>query len=212
MIVNGHTFTVIGVAPPGFTGTESVFTPEFWAPSMMQEWIESRSGLEYRGNGQWLGFGRLKPGVSLERARVQLNRVAQQLGREYPQTDDGMTLGLTPPGLVDPNLRNAVIAFSGALMVTVLLVLLIACANLASLLLARATQRRKELAVRMAIGATRFRLAWQLLTESLLLSVIGAAFGLAIGSTLMKLPRNRCRILILRSLWICAWIGAWWVS
>ena len=60
--INGHSFTAIGVAPPGFTGTESVFTPEFWVPSMMQEWIEAGSGLEGRGNGQWLPFGRLKPG------------------------------------------------------------------------------------------------------------------------------------------------------
>src|SRR5207248_5830609 len=105
--------------------------------------------------------GRLKPGINLEQARAQLNTVARQLGQEYPKTDEGMSLRLTPPGLVDPNLRSAVIAFSGALMLTVLLVLLIACTNLASLLLARATQRRKEIAVRMAIGATRARLAWQ---------------------------------------------------
>ncbi len=187
--INGHSFTAIGVAPPGFTGTESVFTPEFWVPSMMQEWIEAGSGLEGRGNGQWLPFGRLKPGINLEQARAQLNTVARQLGQEYPKTDEGMSLRLTPPGLVDPNLRSAVIAFSGALMLTVLLVLLIACTNLASLLLARATQRRKEIAVRMAIGATRARLAWQLLTESVMLSVTGAAFGLAIGQALILVAR-----------------------
>jgi macrolide transport system ATP-binding/permease protein len=187
--INGHSFTAIGVAPPGFTGTESVFTPKFWVPSMMQEWIEAGSGLEGRGNGQWLPFGRLKPGISLEQARAQLNTVARQLGQEYPKTDEGMSLRLTPPGLVDPNLRSAVIAFSSALMLTVLLVLLIACSNLASLLLARATQRRKEIAVRMAIGATRARLAWQLLTESVMLSVMGAALGLAIGQALILVAR-----------------------
>jgi macrolide transport system ATP-binding/permease protein len=193
--INGHTFTAIGVAPAGFTGTESVFTPEFWVPSMMQEWVETRSGLESRGDGQWLPFGRLKPGIDAEQAGAQLNTVAGQLGREFPSQDEGMTLRLTPPGLVDPNLRSAVIAFSGALMLTVLLVLLIACTNLASLLLARAAQRRKEIAVRMAIGATRARLACQLLTESVMLSVIGAALGLAIGQALIlvakaSLPRT----------------------
>lgn len=187
--INGHSFTAIGVAPPGFTGTESVFTPEFWLPSMMQAWIETGSGLEGRGNGQWLPFGRLKPGINLEQARAQLNTVARQMGQEYPRTDEGMSLRLTPPGLVDPNLRSAVIAFSGALMLTVLLVLLIACTNLASLLLARAAQRRKEIAVRMAIGATRGRLVWQLLTESVTLSAIGAAFGLAIGQALILVAR-----------------------
>src|SRR5437660_12076707 len=129
------------------------------------------------------------PGFNLKQARAQLDTVVRQLGEEYPKTDEGMSLRLTPPGLVDPNLRSAVIAFSGALMLTVLLVLLIACTNLASLLLARATQRRKEIAVRMAIGATRARLAWQLLTESVMLSVTGAAFGLAIGQALILVAR-----------------------
>ena len=187
--INNHPFAVIGVAPPGFTGTESVFTPEFWIPSMMQEWIETSSGLDYRGDGQWFPFGRLKSGTTVERAQAQLNTVAVQLGREYPNTDAGMALTLTPPGLVLPELRTAVIAFTGALMLTLLLVLLIACSNLASLLLARATQRRREIAVRMAIGATRARLAWQLLTESLTLSVIGAALGLGVGYALIQVAR-----------------------
>jgi macrolide transport system ATP-binding/permease protein len=187
--VNNHAFTVIGVAPPGFTGTESVFTPEFWIPSMMQEWIETSSGLDYRGDGQWYAFGRLKPGITAERAQAQLNTVAEQLGRENPGQDAGMALRLTPPGLVLPELRSAVIAFTGALMLTLLLVLLIACTNLAGLLLARATQRRKEIAVRMAIGATRARLTWQMLVESLTLSVIGAALGLAAGYALIQVAQ-----------------------
>jgi macrolide transport system ATP-binding/permease protein len=188
--INGHDFTAIGVAPRDFAGTESVFTPEFWVPSMMQEWTESRSGLEERGDGQWFAFGRLKPGTSAAQATAQLNTVAQQLAKESPKINDGMTFTLTPPGLIEPNLRKAALAFSGALMLTVLLVLLLACTNLASLLLARAVQRRKEIAVRMAIGATRFRLARQLLTESLMLSVAGAAAGLAIGDMLMQVVRT----------------------
>lgn len=190
VLINGHDFTAIGVAPPEFTGTESVFKPEFWIPSMMQKWIEGREGLAYRGNGQWLSFGRLKPGISVEQGRVRLDAIAQQLRQEYPQPDHGMSLRLTPPGLFDPNLRTAVIAFSGALMLTVGLVLLIACTNLASLLLARANQRRKEIALRMAIGATRRRLIWQMLTESVMLSAIGAATGLAIGEALMRVAQS----------------------
>jgi predicted permease len=189
VMINGHSFTAVGVAPPNFTGTESVFTPEFWIPSMMQEWIESSNGTESRGNGQWLAIGRMKPEIAAAQAQAQLNTVAQQLEREYPGNDQGMALRLTPPGLVDPNLRSAIIAFTGALMLTVVLVLMIACSNLASLLLARAAQRRKEIAVRMAIGATRVRLTRQLLTETLMLSVIGAAFGLLLGSVLMRLAQ-----------------------
>lgn len=185
--VNGHGFTVIGVAPPGFTGTENVFRAEFWIPSMMQEWIETRSGLEYRGDGQWLAIGRLQPGMNVPQAQAQLLEISQQLAHDYPNTDNGVAFRLGTPGLVAPDLRAAVVAFSAALMLTVLLVLLIACTNLASLLLARATQRRKEIAVRMAIGATRARLVWQLLTESLTLSVIGAALGLAVGYALIQI-------------------------
>ncbi len=189
IMINGHRFTAVGVAPRNFTGTESVFTPEFWIPSMMQEWIETSNGTELRGNGQWLAVGRLKPGIAVAQAQAQLNTVAQQLEKEYPGNDEGMALRLTPPGLVDPNVRSAVIAFTGALMLTVVLVLMIACSNLASLLLARAAQRRKEIAVRMAIGATSFRLTRQLLTESLMLSVFGAAFGLLLASALIRLAQ-----------------------
>jgi len=187
--INGHPFTVVGVAPPDFTGTETVFMPEFWVPAMMEAWIESCCGLEGRGNGSWLGLGRLKPGLTAQQAQAELNTVGEQLGREFPGTDQGMTLRLSRPGLVLPELRTAFITFTGALMLTVALVLAVACTNLASLLLARASQRRKEIAVRMAIGASRFRLARQLLTESLMLSAIGAALGLVVGVVLMRLAQ-----------------------
>jgi predicted permease len=187
--INGRTFTVVGVASPEFTGTESVFTPEFWIPSMMQEWIEGDNGLMSRGDGQWLAFGRLKPGVTPQQAQAGLNSVAQQLGKEYPGSDDGLALRLTPPGLVEPDLRNAVIAFSLALSLMVGLVLAITCTNLASLLLASGAHRRKEIAVRLAIGATRLRVTRQLLTESLLLSGLGAALGLLLGAFLIQLAK-----------------------
>jgi len=189
LTINGHSFTAIGVAPPGFIGTETVFTPEFWVPSLMQGWIEGFEGWKSRGNGAWHAVGRLKAGVSREQAVAQLNTIAQQLAKEYPDTDTNMAVMLNPPGLIEPDVRTAIVAFSGALLLTVLLVLLIACTNLASLLLARATQRRKEIAVRMAIGATRARLTWQLLTESVMLSVTGAAMGLAVGWALIQVAQ-----------------------
>ncbi|HXT75311.1 MAG TPA: ABC transporter permease [Candidatus Eisenbacteria bacterium] len=192
ILVNGRSFVVIGVMKPEFTGTESVFLPEFWTPSQMQAWIEPDEveALGRRSDGQWFAVGRLKPGVSAEQAQAHLNGIGRQLAKEYPGDDDGrMAFVLTPPGLVIPGLRAGVIAFSGALMLTVALVLLIACTNLACLLLARAVLRRKEIAVRMAIGATRWRLARQLLTESVLLSAAGGALGLGLGSVLMRLAQ-----------------------
>jgi len=189
IMINGRSFIIVGVAPPEFTGTESVFSPEFWIPSMMQEWIENYTGLTSRGDGQWFAFGRLKPGVTAQHAQAQLTAVAQQLGKEYPSQDEGMAVLLDPPGLVEPDLRNAVIAFSLALSLMVGLVLTITCTNLASLLLARGAHRRKEIAVRLAMGATRLRVVRQLLTESLLLSVLGAALGLLLGSFLIQIAK-----------------------
>lgn len=187
ILVNGHGFTLIGVAKPEFSGTESLFKPEFWVPSMMQPWIEPNfNGLDSRNDGQWYALGRLKSGVNASQAQAQLNGVAQQLAKEHPEVNEGMGFLLTPPGLVVPSLRNAMIAFSGALLLTVALVLLIACTNLASLLLARAASRRKEIAVRLAIGATRIRLARQLLTESVLLSLTGGLLGLGLGVVLLR--------------------------
>jgi macrolide transport system ATP-binding/permease protein len=191
ILVNGRSFQIVGVMQRGFSGTESVFSPEFWAPSMMQPWLEPEyNGLESRDSGQWFAVGRLKAGLSATEAQAQLNGVAAQLAKEYPQNDEGMGFLLTPPGLVIPGLRSGVIAFGGALMLTVALVLLIACTNLACLLLARAGLRRKEIAMRLALGATRWRLTRQLLTESLLLSIVGGAIGLWLGSVLMRLAQG----------------------
>jgi predicted permease len=179
IILNGHNFTVIGIAPKDFKGTELIFTPEFWLPSMMQSWIEpNNSNLEGRGDGQWLAVGRLKPDLNITKAEAELNLIADRLGKEYPQTDEGMKIKLIPPGLVFPSFRDSIIGFAGVLMMTVILVLMIACTNLANLQLARAIQRRKEIAVRLALGASRLRLIRQLLTESVTLSIFGGIIGL----------------------------------
>ena len=193
ILINGHSFTLIGVAPQRFYGTEIMFEPEFWVPSMMQPWIEpGGNGLETRGNGQWFAFGRLKPGISRSTAEAALTTINAQLSQEYPKSNvnQGATMRMSPPGLVFPGLRQPTLTFTAVLMVTVTLVLLIACTNLANLLLARATHRRKEIAVRLALGASRLRLIRQLLTESILLSILGAAAGLAIGLLLMNLIKG----------------------
>jgi predicted permease len=188
IILNDHSFTVIGIAPQGFTGTEHAYTPELWIPMMMLKWIEPGSnGLERRGTHNMFATGRLKPGVSYAQAIASLNILAEQLGREYPDTNEGVRIMLTPPGLIHPLLRGPVVGFTGVMMLTVGLVLLIACTNLANLLLARATERRKEIAIRLALGASRRRLIRQLLTESVLLSVAGGMVGFLIALWIVDL-------------------------
>ena len=122
-------------------------------------------------------IGRLKPGVTRQQAESDLNTVAAQMGREVPDLQ-GMRIYLTLPGLIGDTLRGGVIGFAAVLMGLAGLVLLIACTNLASLLLARASDRAREIALRLALGAGRWRLVRQLLSESLLLSLAGAAGGL----------------------------------
>ncbi|MBC7933489.1 MAG: ABC transporter permease [Rubrivivax sp.] len=186
--VNDHKFKVVGVLPEGFNGVEVIYTPEVYVPMTMQEWIEpGNSWLERRTTQNIFAVGRLKDGVSEKQAEASLNLLAQQIGKEYPDTNEGQKITLIPPGFVVPQLRGAFVGFTTVLMVAVGLVLLIACVNLANLLLARAAGRRKEIAICIAMGASRWRLVRQLLTESVLLSLAGGAAGLLLAVWLLDL-------------------------
>lgn len=181
ILLNGRPFTVVGVAPKGFIGTEVAFAPEMWVPTMMAAEIEPGSHLlERRDNDNLFVVARLKPGVSDAQATSQMNALSDQLGKDYPEIA-GRQVELIPPGLFLPEIRNAVFGFSGLLLAVGALVLLLACVNLANLLLARAAERRKEIAVRLAVGASRRRLIRQLLTESLLISLAGGAAGVLLA-------------------------------
>jgi putative ABC transport system permease protein len=182
ILVNGRDFTIIGVTPKGFYGSEVGYRTEMWFPVMMQRQIEPGGDwLESRDTINAMLQARLKPGVTIAQAEQNLKSIAAQLAREYPKENEGRTITLSPAGLFGSFMRGPVRGFAGVLMVVVGLVLLLACVNLANLLLARAAERRKEIAIRLSIGATRGRLIRQLLTESLLLSLAGGIVGVLLA-------------------------------
>ncbi len=185
--LNGLEFTVLGVTPANFTGTELIYTPEIWVPIAMVKEIEGGSWIDERRNANGFVIGRLKPGISSKSAEVAINAIAAQLGKEYPDADAGISMKLSPPGMAGTYLRGGITAFSAVLMVVAGLVLLIACVNLASLLLARAADRRKETAIRLALGASRAHLIRQLLTESVVLSILGGMAGIVLAYWLTDL-------------------------
>ncbi|HEX5081421.1 MAG TPA: ABC transporter permease, partial [Blastocatellia bacterium] len=196
--LNGHPFSVIGVAPRGFTSTLPVYAPEIWAPTMMQPQLipQAKDMLETRDAGRLLYMvGRLKPGVTTEQAEADLNAIAlrleadSQARRAENRQEEGRGLGLKlmPAGSFPPNIHIILIAFLSLFLAVTGLVLLIACANLTSLLLARALARRKEIAVRVALGAGRLRILRQLLTESLLLCSLSGGVGLLLALGINRL-------------------------
>jgi predicted permease len=185
--INGLDFTILGVMPKGFYGTERFFLPEVWIPMSMEPQIEpGNNWLEARQTrNSWI-LGRLKPGVSVKQAEQDLNLVARGIEREYPKLREGWRVRLTTPGLVGDLLRGPVTGFSTILFAIAALVLLTACLNLAGLLVARASDRRREIAMRLALGAGRGRILRQLLTESLVLAVMGGISGLLLAVWLTR--------------------------
>jgi macrolide transport system ATP-binding/permease protein len=183
--LNGQSFTVIGVAPKGFTGIDAVFTTDVWVPITMYPKLKPSSQQAFdpvSGREQsWLNdvIGRLKPGVSVEQARSSLSGISAQLDSDYPsrRLDRRRIITLVPISSGQPAIRSAILSFSALLMAIACLVLLIVCANMANLLLARAAVRRREIAIRLAIGANRWRVVRQLLTESVMLALIGGGLG-----------------------------------
>lgn len=178
--VNKHPFTIIGVAPPGFHGTILFFNPDFFMPMVNQEQVEGTSILNARGN-RWIfmTLGHLKAGVTPEQAAADVNSISSSLEKTYPKDYRHMTLTLARPGLYGDYLGRPVRAFLTALTLLAGLILLAACANLGSLFAARAADRSREVALRLALGAGRIRILRQLFTEAMLIALIGGAFGLA---------------------------------
>jgi predicted permease len=183
--VNQHPFTILGVAPPDFRGTELYFSPDFWVPIMNTEQVMGWNSLEARSSQGISLVGHLKPGVTLPQASSDLASVAAYLDKTYPKEDGKISFALSRPGLVGNMLGRPVRAFVSGLMFLAALILLAACANLGSLFAARAADRAREIALRLALGSSRKRIVRQLLTEAVLVSLIGGVAGLLGGIGLL---------------------------
>ncbi|HEY2352836.1 MAG TPA: ABC transporter permease [Candidatus Acidoferrum sp.] len=177
--LNKHPFTILGVAPPEFRGTLMFVFPDFWVPIVNQEQIEGTNVLDARGNrGILMVLGHLKPGVTATQAVADLNSIGTYLEKTYPKDDGQMTFSLTRPGLAGDWMGDPLRAFLMGLLMLAGLILLAACANLGSLFAARASDRSKEIALRLALGSSPGRILRQLFTEAALISLMGGALGL----------------------------------
>jgi len=183
--LNKHPFTIIGIAPPEFHGTLLFFSPDFFVPLVNQEQLDGGLRLNDRGS-RWVFevLGHLKPGVTPTQAAADLSSVGAYLQKAYPKEDDQSSFSLVRPGLHGDFVAPAMRAFLAGLMVLAGLILLGACANLGSLFAARAADRGREVALRLALGSSRLRILRQLMTEAVLISVTGGVVGL-VGSVVI---------------------------
>jgi predicted permease len=185
--INKHPFTIIGIAPPGFRGTLVFFSPEFFVPIVNQEQTQGWNGLNDRTNRSVLvTLGHLKPGVTPAQAVADLNSIGLYLGKTYPRDEHQTRFSLVNPGLLGGQFSRAFQAFFAGLMLLAGLILLAACANLGSLFAARAADRSREVALRLALGSSRRRILRGLFTEAVLISLAGGLTGLWVSVFLLR--------------------------
>ncbi len=195
VFLNNNSFTVIGITPESFTGVDLGRSPEIFVPMQSFNQLGFEPGFtRSRGTRQFSILGRLKPGVSEEQAHASLNLLAQQLAVAYPedwkernQQPRKVSVVAERYARVPPEAKSVLMGLAGLFAALVALVLLIACSNISNMLLARATARRKEMALRAALGASRGRIIRQLLTESFQLSLIGTVLGVLLAPVCIKL-------------------------
>jgi predicted permease len=184
VMLNHHSFKVVGVARPGFRGTDLFFSPDYWIPIVNAEQVTGWSDLCCRDHLGIDIMGRLKPGVTPQQATDSLNALATQMAKE-DKKDDGLALRLRQPGPAGDEHDPTKKALLG-LMLLASLVLLAACANLASIFAARAADRSGELAIRLAIGSSRWNVVRQLFTEAVMVSAVGGLLGSSLAWVLLR--------------------------
>ena len=197
LIVNGNAYTVIGVAPRDFRGMIPLVTPELWVPLMQLRQVNpgNATAMEQRGENSFNIIARLATGVTMERARARMRTLSAELKTDLPNDYEQSGIELVPQreAGIHPTFRSAQLGLTGVVMAVVVMLLLIACVNVANLFLARAQDRWREMAVRLSIGARRGVLVRQLLTESLVFALVAGACGLLVAWWAIALA-NRVRL------------------
>ena len=175
--LNKIPYTIVGVTPEGFYGTEKIGHPDFFIPMANEASLDGIDWLEARANQHIYSVVRLKDGVTMPQVQGELNAIAARMAKQYPKEDEKLTLKLTRPGLMGDFFGRPARGFFAGMLGLAGIVLLAACANLGGLFAARTADRTREIAIRMAIGSSRWRIVRQILVEAVVISIFGGAFA-----------------------------------
>jgi predicted permease len=179
--INKHPYTIVGVTPEGFHGTEKIAQLDIFVPMANEVSLDGFSWLESRSYRNLFSVVRMKDGVTMPQVQAELNTITARIARQYPKEEEGLALKLARPGLIGDFIGGPARGFLAGVMALAGIVLLAACANLGSLFAARTADRAKEIAIRMAIGSSRWRILRQLLVEAFVISILGGACACALA-------------------------------